>query len=249
MKKYALYRYVNSDGSTKDWAITIEDESFTTRWGKTGNKLASFSTKPLARFDHSASHLVLSKQRKGYQRVGAVWIDDEGVIQNDAPESLATAMDVEATLFWRIKVPASVQNGQQLELNAWAYQISHLESLLNDAICIGLLMLEHSAPGYVGSWKIPSVYSSSAGQTLESQGITPLLILMAMKKTAPEGVTVSLSTNDGTEIGSEIRKEGDVLGLFGTDLTQIRPQAELLGLVERPINFAVDIKTEEDCWF
>ena len=77
MANWSLFRYRNSDGSSKDWAvITNPDGSISTRWGKTSNRLPSVNTRNGVRqFD-----IEKQKQAKGYVFVAEVAIDDEGTI-------------------------------------------------------------------------------------------------------------------------------------------------------------------------
>ena len=83
-------------------------------------------------------------------------------------------------------------------------------------------------------------------------GIKPVLFLMALQMVTqdlPPGVRVSLATEDGIEIGHDLRSETAVLTLFGTDLEGVRPLAETLGLLQPRINLAEAILTDHDSWF
>ncbi len=103
-------------------------------------------------------------------------------------------------------------------------------------------------------WPIPKPGLNRSGsvKTDEPAGIRPVLYLMALQKRtralAP-GVRVSLATEDGIEIGYDLRSETAVLTSFGTDLESVRPLAETLGLLQPKINLAVAIRTDHDSWF
>jgi hypothetical protein len=62
-------------------------------------------------------------------------------------------------------------------------------------------------------------------------------------------VRVSLATEDGIEIGHDLRSEAAVLTLFGTDMEAVRPLAEVLGLLQPKINLAEAIVSDHDSWF
>ena len=94
MANWSLFRYRNSDGSSKDWAvITNPDGSISTRWGKTAARLPSINTRNgIHRFD-----IEKQKQAKGYVFVAEVAIDDEGTIsfplQHQNPGNQPTEAD------------------------------------------------------------------------------------------------------------------------------------------------------------
>src|SRR5664279_1492792 len=77
MAAWSLFRYRNSDGSSKDWAVTTNpDASISTRWGKTAARLPSINTRQgIKQFD-----IERQKQAKGYSFVAEVTIDSDGKI-------------------------------------------------------------------------------------------------------------------------------------------------------------------------
>jgi hypothetical protein len=98
----------------------------------------------------------------------------------------------------------------------------------------------------------PNLGRSGIVKPDEQAGIRPVLYLMALQKLTqdlPSGVRVSLATEDGIEIGHDLRNEAAVLTLFGTDVEGVRPLAETLGLLQPRINLAVEIQTDHDSWF
>ena len=111
-RPYQLYRYQNSDGSSKDWAIRNNGNgTYTKRWGKTDTRLQAKDF-PL-RHPDDISNDISGKQRKGYQFIGQRYIDDDGNISVNAPIS-SKPMDESPQptqqalrLFWRIKLSAS----------------------------------------------------------------------------------------------------------------------------------------------
>src|SRR5664279_4525006 len=86
MAAWSLFRYRNSDGSSKDWAVTTNpDDSISTRWGKTAARLPSVNTRNgIRQFD-----IERQKQAKGYSFVAEVAIDSDGnvafPVQNQNP--------------------------------------------------------------------------------------------------------------------------------------------------------------------
>jgi hypothetical protein len=65
MAVWALYRHRNSDGSSKDWAVTTHpDGSISTRWGKTAARLPSVNTR------HGIRQFDIEKQKQAKKLSG-----------------------------------------------------------------------------------------------------------------------------------------------------------------------------------
>jgi hypothetical protein len=242
METFDLWRYTHPDGSSKDWAIRRNgDGSITTRWGPTGPALPQVSTR---RQDKIA--LENAKRRKGYIYVGQVTIASDGRIHSvkDGKGEILPdeAVIVEEAVYWRIHLVDTQA--------AWSDLERALE-LLGDKIC-------STDPAFDGKtwdgWPLPKPAQDRSGSIKPDgkAGIKPVLYLMALQKLTQElspGVRVSLATEDGIEIGHDLRSEAAVLTLFGTDLEGVRPLAETLGLLQPRINLAEAIHTDHDSWF
>jgi len=77
MAAWSLFRYRNSDGSSKDWAVqTNPDGSISTRWGKTAARLRSINSR------HGIKQFDIERQKlsKGYVFVAEVTIDSDGKV-------------------------------------------------------------------------------------------------------------------------------------------------------------------------
>lgn len=247
MEEYDLYRFTHPDGSSKDWAIRrIADGRITTRWGRTGPTLPQVGTR-----HQDKIALENAKRRKGYVYVGQVLIDDRGTIQSlskDAQDERAPSQPAarKEALYWRIKIGASATRGQLLE---WGKAVTGAVNRLGTAFGLDRSERADFEPGVIAHWRIPGTGASGAGQIGLDQGVVPLLVMIAMKKLAPDDAGVSLATEDGIEIGTDLRKETRVLEGFGTDLESVRPMAEALGLLPPRIHLAEAIQTNQDCWF
>ena len=74
MKAFLLYRFVHGDGSAKEWAYSdLGHGEAEVRWGPQG-RLRQAQVKPITTAWASARQ----KVRKGYVRIGTVWLDDQG---------------------------------------------------------------------------------------------------------------------------------------------------------------------------
>ncbi len=247
MEEYDLYRFTHPDGSSKDWAIRRNaDGRITTRWGPTGPTLPQTSTR---RQDKIA--LENAKRRKGYVYVGKVLIDDHGKIRsfkNDAQDERVPSQPEarKEAIYWRIKIGKSATREQLLE---WSNTVTGAVNRLGTAFGLDRSDPADFEPGAIDHWQIPGTGASGAGQIGLDQGVVPLLVLMAMKKLAPDDASISLATEDGIEIGTDLRKETSVLEGFGADLESVRPMAEALRLLPPRIPLAEAIQTSQDCWF
>jgi predicted DNA-binding WGR domain protein len=247
MEEYDLYRFTHPDGSSKDWAIRRNpDGTITTRWGRTGPTLPQVGTR-----HQDKIALENAKRRKGYVHVGKVLIDDRGKIQsfkNDAQEESAPSQPAarKEVLYWRIRIGASATREQLLE---WGKAVTGAANRLGTAFGLDRSERADFEPGVIAHWRIPGTGASGAGQIGLDQRVVPLLVLMTMKRLAPDDASVSLATEDGIEIGTDLRKELQVLEGFGTDLESVRPMAEALGLLPPRITLAEAIQTSQDCWF
>ncbi|OAI12758.1 MULTISPECIES: hypothetical protein [Methylomonas] len=89
----------------------------------------------------------------------------------------------------------------------------------------------------------------ASGQIHADQGIGPCLWLLALKKTAVAGVEVGIVTDATTEVSVDLHREAVVLQQFGTDLAQIRPLAESLGLLLPKLDLVTAMEETDSYWF
>jgi len=242
METFELWRYTHPDGSSKDWAIRRNgDGSITTRWGPTGPTLPQVSTR---RQDKIA--LENAKRRKGYVHVGQVTIAADGRIHSvkDGKGELLPdeAIVPEKAVYWRIQLVDSQA--------AWSDLDPVVERLRENIRGLDPDFDGHNWSG----WPLPKPGQDRSGivKPDDKAGFRPLLYLMALQKLTRDlapGARVSLATEDGIEIGHDLRSETAVLTSFGTDLERVRPLAETLGLLQPKINLAVAIRTDHDSWF
>jgi predicted DNA-binding WGR domain protein len=230
-KQFGLYRHLNADGSSKDWAIRVDGDTFTTRWGKTGHRLPQSKTKRTAKSDPVCSGLIRSKEAKGYRFVGNVLIDGDGNVRfpSRPPATVAEPeTGVEEAIYWRIRI------GRTLDGEAVA--------AFRRAAHAKLLCVEPFAPPrndggpFIDGWPVHG--NSQAGQLNPGHGVMPLLYLMALKRSAPPGMAVSIASEDEVEISDNPKLEARALKFFGADLESVREAAEALELMQKRIDFS-----------
>ena len=73
----------------------------------------------------------------------------------------------------------------------------------------------------------------NSGIINKEDGVFVFLFLLALKKFAPRGVTVSLSHEDGVEISDQLKLEIEALSYFDTNLESIRSISEEIGLLQK----------------
>lgn len=241
---YELYRYTNTDRSTKDWAVCNHgDGSYTSCWGKTGAKVQSKTFKNmLSMQDH-----IRSKTNKGYVYIGTAIINDDGKLevgqwQTTEPVVLnpAPIKDPEH-IYWRIRFPPSF-----------------------DTLDAGISFLKGSAVGYAisilrtypdCSW-VQNIHDGhgeflkpSAGSLTKDNSVGSLLLLMALKKLSKNRFTIALSHEDGVEISDQLKMESDALSFFDTDLESIRQLAEEIGLLDKRLDLSTIAPDVKDYYF
>jgi predicted DNA-binding WGR domain protein len=234
-RPYQLYRYQNSDGSSKDWAIRNNGNStYTKRWGKTGTRLQAKDF-PL-RHPDDVSNDISGKQRKGYQFIGQRYIDDDGNISVNAPIS-SKPMDESPQpsqqalrLFWRIKLSASATNSDIAFFQGIArgFAAVVLESFPDD-VWVSAFHSRYSDVKFV---------KNDSGSLLKENGVNALVLLLAIKKSAPNTISVSLSHEDSVEITDQLKSESLALSFFDTDLESVRPLAQELKLLDKRIDLS-----------
>lgn len=236
-QRYAFYRYDNTDGSSKDWAVRDHgDGTYTSRWGKTGAKLQSKTFQNMLPMqDH-----ISEKLRKGYKYIGEFFIDDDGKLSTEQPGSLIGTTTNDSRIYWRIRIPSTLANSPHLPfLKGWsAGQALILSKAFPDCPWIKEVVNGHG-----------DFVQNNAGSLLKEAGVAPLLWLMAIKRRAECGITISMSHEDGVEISSDLRKESEVLSFFGVELESIREIAERIGLLEKRVDLSQIASEQADFYF
>lgn len=248
MSVWSLFRYRNSDGSSKDWAVTTNaDGSISTRWGKTASRLPSINTRTgIRQYD-----IERQKQAKGYVFVGEVEIDTDGNIRLPRSAPIANPSPIPPqtiavdTLYWHVDCRAGRNTLLELgiALRRW---LDDLESW-SQAQCL-------AASDWSG-WQrlIDASLGEEAfdlsGQIHLEHGVLPWLWLMALKHAAFPGVSVDIATESGRDVSAELKAETEILALFDTDVEAIRPLAESLGLLKPRLDLALAMADQTDHWF
>ncbi len=272
MANWRLFRYRNSDGSAKDWAvITNPDGSISTRWGKTAARLPSVNTRHgIRQFD-----IERQKQAKGYVFVEEVEIDQDGNVawpgQNamqirnpgNQPEETDENHQAEAeplrslvgTLYWHIDCKVDHETGAELGSEV-RRMIADIQALQSDDV-----MPENAAGRVVQAGQVWDGWQqlldltlnqqafTHSGQIRHAHGVMPWLLLMALKFKGYAGVEIGIATEHCREVLADLKAEPEILAFFGTDLDSIRPLAERLGLLKPKLNLALVMAGQDDSWF
>lgn len=235
--QYELYRYQNPDGSSKDWAIRDNGNgTYTKRWGKTGTRLQSKDFQ--LRFPNQVWKESRDKERKGYTPFGLTFIDDDGKVTTLPPASPAPVADSpiqeqeDPRIYWRIKIPDKLVGKPVLEF--FRGQVRAFAQAVIEAYpsCEWVIAIN-------SRYRDISFVKSEAGSFLKEDGVGPLLLLMALKKAAPDGISIALSHDDNVEISHKLKLEGQALSFFGSDLESVRETAEMIGLLDKRLDLAM----------
>jgi hypothetical protein len=256
MTVWNLYRYRNSDGSSKDWAVTTNrDGSISTRWGKTAARLPSINTRNGVRqFD-----IERQKQNKGYSFVAEVDIDHDGNVafpgqnrnpgvqkpdENRQAEAEHSRSLVE-NLYWHIDCKA--------DPDTWVNLGNEVRRILGDLQACNdwVAQAEQDWDGWqqLLDLTLKQRAFTQSGQIQQAHGIMPWLVLMALKFKGFAGVEIGIATEHSREVSADLKAEPEVMAFFGTDLDSIRPVAERLGLLKPKLNLALAMADQDDSWF
>jgi hypothetical protein len=238
MATYALYRYDHAGGGSKYWACHYEGGKVITRWGTNPQRLASRSER-IAAF----GSLEQSKLRKGYRSLGNVDIDESGNVSplksNPAPAQNEIQETTANDVYWTIQsknasdeaIDAFNRLADTLYRRLLPYTI-HVDSIRDNTRLV---------PHHRDRKKV--------GILVPEDGVYHLLYLMALKQSAPAGIDVSLSSDDGVEIGCDPKLETVILERFGTTPQGIRDAAEAIGIMQKPINLGLVETDVQEYWF
>jgi hypothetical protein len=241
-RPYGLYRYYHQDGSSRDWAIRDNhDGTITRRYGKTGSRLAattSHSYNTVLEMDG----LVKKKCGKGYQYIGVHYIDDDGKpSKEEAPPTHNKPVVLEPFIHWRVRYPSSLyrDGGNPLFVN----YISTISGLLAVFSKTG-----PESTGWIRAFlaRQASILEGGtiAGQLSKSDGVIPLLFLMALKKSQHETfINIYISADNGDDISHKLTEETQALAFFGESSANVRKIAEETGLLPK-VHSIRDIQPE-----
>lgn len=250
MAVWSLFRYRNSDGSSKDWAvITNADGSISTRWGKTASRLPSINTRTgIRQYD-----IERQKQAKGYVFVGEVEIDADGNIRLPRAATMADASPMPTQnqsvaidkLYWHVDCRAGRNTLFELgiALRRW---LGDLEAWSQAQ---GLTVSDWSGWQRLIDASLGDEAFDLSGQIHREHEVLPWLWLMALKQAAFPGVSVGIATENGRDVSANLKAETEVLALFDTDVEAIRPLAESLGLLKPRLDLASAMSDQTDHWF
>ena len=257
MAIWNLYRKQNSDGSTKDWAITTNsDGSISTRWGKTATHLPSLSTR------NGIRQVDIEKQKrtKGYVFLAEVEIDDDdGRVtflkpgQQHTPQQAIISQPESpipiGALYWHIECRAEpkvcVEFG--IEIRRLMGDIQSLQAQTKDSDQVKDQVWEGWLP-LLALTLSPEPFTQS-GQIKQAHGILPWLFVLTLKHKGFAGIEIDIVTENSRDISTDLKAEQEVLDFFGTDLEAIRTMAEILGLLKPRVNLALAMTDAEDYWF
>ncbi|WP_427551033.1 hypothetical protein ACQE3D_17375 [Methylomonas sp. MS20] len=244
MAAWNLYRHRNTDGSSKDWAVTTHaDGSISTRWGKTASRLPSINTRTGIR-QHDIEQ---QKQAKGYVFVGEVEIDDDGNIRlpQSRPMLTQTPPITVDKLYWHVDCRAGHATllDMGIALRLW---LGDLEAWSQAQ---GLATSNWSGWQRLVDASLGDEAFDLSGQIHLEHGVLPWLWLMALKRAAFPGVSVDIATESGRDVSANLKAETEVLALFDTDVEAIRPLAESLGLLKPRLDLALAMSDQTDHWF
>ncbi len=250
MAVWSLFRYRNSDGSSKDWAVTTNaDGSISTRWGKTASRLPSINTRTgIRQYD-----IERQKQAKGYVFVGEVEIDVDGNIRLPRPTTMAASSPMPSgnppvpldKLYWHVDCRAGHVTllDMGIALRRW------LGDLRSWSQTQGLAVSDWSGWQRLIDASLGEDAFDLSGQIHLKHGVLPWLWLIALKHAAYPGVSVGIATESGRDVSAELKAETEVLALFDTDVEAIRPLAENLGLLKPRLDLALAMADQTDHWF
>lgn len=223
-KQYALYRNQGSNGNTKDWAVTHGPDA-EIWWGTTGARLQG---KLVGGDSYDRED---KKKKEGYWFVGKVWIDEDGMIIN-RPSPDASQLEAQTSpttaekprLTWRIRT----------KLNKEAVQI-----VTNDEL--GKLRDEW-ADAYDEPFALENIKAAGLVEVDNIHGIAILQLLgLKLRLDATLAMEMEITLDGQREVTARLKAESELLALIGFEYESVREVGEFLGLLPKPIAFAVDV--------
>lgn len=235
MIPYDLYRYYHGNGSSKDWAIRDnKDGTITRRYGKTGSRLAE-KISPCPNPFREMHELVQKKYGKGYRYLGEHFIDEDGKLTKDKPQPDHNKPFVlQSFIYWRVRYPSSLHNDAENPIYGnYIKAISQLLGVFSN--------IEPTSTAWIRAFlaRQASILEAEtiAGQLSKSDGVIPLLFLMALKKLQSEAfLKILISADNGIEISDNLKEEPQALAFFDESLDTVRTIAEATGLLLKSLS-------------
>lgn len=144
------------------------------------------------------------------------------------PSSSATTAAIDPLIYWRIRINSQVTDIEvpflQGQFTAFAQHI------LNAFPDCHWVQRNYNRRDFI---------KTGAGSLCVEDGIGSLLLLMATKKAASAGISVTLSHDDSVDISDQLKLETQALSFFGTDLESIRSIAETIGLLKKGLDLSM----------
>ncbi len=241
-----LLRKDNGNGTSKDWAAAAVAEAegtiLTVWFGRSGRPLQMRTVPPTrwsqARMTDEIRNRYQQKEREGYVPVGNCAIEDDGTVRmngagsSDNPRAaVKLGTEAEQILYFEIQRKRGrvdvVHEFMQL-VRQLAPKVGGI--LQGDGVSFTLT---------IGSWSVAlDPRLKVAGAVKLEHGVAPFLFLLALKKSAPQGVEVNVARDDGIEVSSRLLSEKDVLSWFGKTMEETASLAEQLGLITSIIDKA-----------
>jgi hypothetical protein len=244
-ERYALYRKVLPDGTSKDWAIRVrEDGGYTIRHGRTGSRLRAVEYPPdyvNGRAAIETARRTQEKRAEGYERVSAqALIDRRGTVHAD-PQPLDGR-----TLYWdcrptgaplgEVSQEAARQAAEDLMEQARAvaevlarWQVAAVAMEGEDTLVLN--------PDGPSAWpfgitdeprtaRVNRRTGRGAGRVLVSAGPGPVLFLLALAHALPGRFMVTDGERPVTALG-EVMSE--------TQVALVADAAQALGLHRKAV--------------
>lgn len=251
-----LLRKDNGNGTSKDWAAAAVPASnglvLTVWFGRSGRPL-QIRAIPLGRWRQALitdeiRHRYREKEREGYVAIGDCGIEDDGTVRMSGNRSVDD------------QIPASQPASEPKKVVYFEIQRNRERIAVVDEFLRVVRELLPKVGGTlqgdgvsftltIGSWSVAlDQRLKAAGMVKPEHGACPLLFLMTLKKSVPDGVTVNLARDDGIEVSNRLLSEKDVLVWFGKTVEEVAGLAERLGLVVSIVDRA-KVANEPDFYF
>ena len=201
--------------------------------------------------------------KQGYERQGFVWICEQtGKVSSDQPDiNFAAVPDNEKYIYWEFKHPFTREESQDINFSVISWLEVFDAQLQLSEICGEFVM--HQGTVRINDWSLTIMKdqqldicrSKSTGVIRVSDGIEPVLFMLALKNRLPEGAwrnALTLAYEDTTEVSSDLTADPNKLAkYFGhADLESVRPKYEALQLLSPRFNLAQHMSSPaKNDWF
>lgn len=253
----SLLRKDNGDGTSKDWAahaVAMPNGDELVVWfGRTGTPMQK---RIIPRNRWRALSLTeelalryMEKERKGYVEMGRCCIGDDGTLRMSsggaAGNSATAPPELPKVVYFELRPDSGGKTDSEGLFREFMRVACRLASELGGTTANA----GRSSLLSVGLWSMTiTPRLKVAGEVRPEHGPEPFLFLLALKKTAPEGIEVSLARDDGSDVPAGLVGAREILDWFGKTATEAASLAEQLGLVV-PIVDKAKAANEPDFYF